>query len=55
MGASAAIPKIGGLNRPGTYFLREGADAMQIRAYALQQVCRRAVVGVVVLLGLVEA
>ena len=55
MGASAAIPKIGGLNRPGTYVLREAADAMQIRAYAQQHGCRRAVVAGGGLLGLEAA
>ncbi len=55
MGASAAIPRIGGLNRPGSYVLREAADAMQIRAYAQQRGCRHAVVAGGGLLGLEAA
>ena len=55
MGASAAIPQIGGLNRPGSYVLREAADAIQIRAYAQQHGCRHAVVAGGGLLGLEAA
>ena len=54
-GASAAIPQIGGLNRPGSHVLREAADAIQIRAYAQQHGCRHAVVAGGGLLGLEAA
>ena len=55
MGASAAIPQIVGLNRPGSYVLREAADAIQIRAYVQQHGCRHAVVAGGGLLGLEAA
>ena len=55
MGASAATPTIGGLDRPGSFVLREAGDAMQIRAYAQQHGCRRAVVAGGGLLGLEAA
>ena len=55
MGSSAAVPPIGGLDRPGSFALREAGDAMQSRAYAQQQNCRRAVVAGGGLLGLEAA
>jgi NADPH-dependent 2,4-dienoyl-CoA reductase/sulfur reductase-like enzyme/ferredoxin len=55
MGSSAAVPPIGGLDRPGSFALREASDAMQIRAYAQQHNCRRAVVAGGGLLGLEAA
>jgi nitrite reductase (NADH) large subunit len=55
MGSSAAVPPIGGLNRPGSFALREAGDAMQIRAYVQQRDCRRAVVAGGGLLGLEAA
>jgi NADPH-dependent 2,4-dienoyl-CoA reductase/sulfur reductase-like enzyme/ferredoxin len=55
MGSSAAVPPIGGLDRPGSFALREAGDAMQIRAYAQQHDCRRAVVAGGGLLGLEAA
>jgi NAD(P)H-nitrite reductase large subunit len=55
MGSSAALPSIEGLDRPGSFVLREAADAMRIRAYAQQQRARRAVVAGGGLLGLEAA
>jgi nitrite reductase (NADH) large subunit len=55
MGASAAVPAIEGLDRPGSFVLREAADAMRIRGYAQQHGCRRAVVAGGGLLGLEAA
>ena len=55
MGASAAIPRSAGLNRPGTYVLREAADAMRIRALRTAARLRRAVVAGGGLLGLEAA
>jgi NADPH-dependent 2,4-dienoyl-CoA reductase/sulfur reductase-like enzyme/ferredoxin len=55
MGSSAAMPPIDGLNRPGVFALREAGDAMQLRAYAQQHGCRRAVVAGGGLLGLEAA
>ena len=55
MGASAAVPAIAGLDRPGSFVLRQAADAMQIRGYAQQHGCRRAVVAGGGLLGLEAA
>ncbi|HUO40181.1 MAG TPA: FAD-dependent oxidoreductase [Mycobacterium sp.] len=55
MGASAAVPPIDGLDRPGSFVLREAGDAMQIRAYAQEHGCRRAVVAGGGLLGLEAA
>ena len=55
MGASAATPTIGGLERPGSFVLREAGDAIQIRAYAQQHGCRHAVVAGGGLLGLEAA
>jgi NADPH-dependent 2,4-dienoyl-CoA reductase/sulfur reductase-like enzyme/ferredoxin len=55
MGASAAVPAIEGLDRPGSFALREAGDAMRIRAYAQQHRARRAVVAGGGLLGLEAA
>lgn len=55
MGSSAAIPPIDGVDRPGSFVLRLANDAMQIRGYAQQHGCRRAVVAGGGLLGLEAA
>jgi nitrite reductase (NADH) large subunit len=55
MGASAAVPDIAGLDRPGSFALREAGDAMRIRAYAQQHRAQRAVVAGGGLLGLEAA
>jgi nitrite reductase (NADH) large subunit len=55
MGASAAVPDIEGLDRPGSFALREAGDAMRIRAYAQQHGGRHAVVAGGGLLGLEAA
>ncbi len=55
MGASAAVPPIDGLGRPGSFVLRQAGDAMQIRGYVQQNRCRRAVVAGGGLLGLEAA
>ncbi|GAB2546293.1 FAD-dependent oxidoreductase [Nocardia heshunensis] len=51
-GSSAALPEIDGLRRPGSFVLRTAADALDIRAYAQQRSCTRAVVAGGGLLGL---
>jgi NADPH-dependent 2,4-dienoyl-CoA reductase/sulfur reductase-like enzyme/ferredoxin len=55
MGSRASLPEIDGLNRPGSFVLREAGDAMAIRAYAQQHGCHRAVVAGGGLLGLEAA
>jgi nitrite reductase (NADH) large subunit len=55
MGASAAVPQIPGLDRPGSFVLREAGDAMRMRAYAQHHGSRRAVVAGGGLLGLEAA
>ena len=55
MGSNAAIPAIRGIDRPGSFVLRQAADAMHIRAYAQDRKCRRAVVAGGGLLGLEAA
>lgn len=55
MGASAALPTIGGLDRPGSFVLREAGDAMRIRSYVQQRGRSRAVVAGGGLLGLEAA
>ncbi|MGX1807233.1 FAD-dependent oxidoreductase [Nocardia sp. NPDC055321] len=55
MGASAAAPPIEGLHRPGSFVLREAADALRIRAYAQQHGSARALVAGGGLLGLEAA
>ncbi|GAB2446098.1 FAD-dependent oxidoreductase [Nocardia tengchongensis] len=54
-GASAALPDIEGLQRPGSFVLREAGDALNIRAYAQQRTCTRAIVAGGGLLGLEAA
>ncbi|MFD7842890.1 FAD-dependent oxidoreductase [Nocardia sp. NPDC059764] len=54
-GASAALPEIEGLHRPGSFVLREAGDALDIRAYAQQRSCTRAAVAGGGLLGLEAA
>ena len=54
-GLERGDPPIGGLDSPGSFVLREAGDAMQIRAYAQQHGCRRAVVAGGGLLGLEAA
>ncbi len=55
MGADAATPAVTGIDRPGSFVLRQAADAMRIRAYAQDGKCRRAVVAGGGLLGLEAA
>lgn len=55
MGASASVPALDGLDRPGSFVLREAGDAMGIRGYAQHHGCRRAVVAGGGLLGLEAA
>jgi nitrite reductase (NADH) large subunit len=55
MGSSASVPKIDGLDRPGSFVLREAGDAMRLRAYVQDHGCRRAVVAGGGLLGLEAA
>jgi NAD(P)H-nitrite reductase large subunit len=44
MGAAAVVPPIDGFGLPGTFVLREAADALGIRAFVQQHGARRAVV-----------
>jgi NADPH-dependent 2,4-dienoyl-CoA reductase/sulfur reductase-like enzyme/ferredoxin len=55
MGSSASVPKLDGLDLPGSFVLRQASDAMGIRAYAQQHGCRRTVVAGGGLLGLEAA
>ena len=55
MGSSASRPSIDGLDRPGSFVLREAGDAMRLRAYVQQHGCRNAVVAGGGLLGLEAA
>jgi NAD(P)H-nitrite reductase large subunit len=55
MGASADVPAIDGLSRPGSFVLRKAEDAMNVRAYVQEHGCRRAVVAGGGLLGLEAA
>jgi NADPH-dependent 2,4-dienoyl-CoA reductase/sulfur reductase-like enzyme/ferredoxin len=55
MGSSAAVPPIDGLPMPGAFVLREAADAIEIRAFAQEHGCWRAVVAGGGLLGLEAA
>ncbi len=54
-GSSSAVPAIGGFGKPGTFVLREAADAMAIRSYVQQHGASRAVVAGGGLLGLEAA
>jgi NADPH-dependent 2,4-dienoyl-CoA reductase/sulfur reductase-like enzyme/ferredoxin len=55
MGASADLPAIDGLCRPGSFVLRKAEDAMNIRTYVQEHDCHRAVVAGGGLLGLEAA
>jgi NADPH-dependent 2,4-dienoyl-CoA reductase/sulfur reductase-like enzyme/ferredoxin len=54
-GSSGAVPDIEGYGLPGSFVLREAADAMKIRAYAQAHNSRRAVIAGGGLLGLEAA
>ncbi len=54
-GSSSLVPALKGFGRPGTFVMREAADAMAIRSYAQQHGARRAVVAGGGLLGLEAA
>ena len=54
-GSSGAVPAIPGYGLPGSFVLREAADAMKIRAYAQAHNARRAVIAGGGLLGLEAA
>lgn len=55
MGSRAAVPSVGGINRPGSFVLRQAGDAMGLRGYVQQHGCRRALVAGGGLLGLEAA
>jgi NADPH-dependent 2,4-dienoyl-CoA reductase/sulfur reductase-like enzyme/ferredoxin len=55
MGSSSAVPAIEGFGMPGSFVMREAADAMAIRSYAQQHGARTAVVAGAGLLGLEAA
>jgi nitrite reductase (NADH) large subunit len=55
MGSSSAVPPLDGFGMPGTFVLRQAADAAQIRGYAQQHAGRNAVVAGGGLLGLEAA
>jgi nitrite reductase (NADH) large subunit len=55
MGSSSTVPAIEGYGLPGSFVLREAADAMKMRAFAQEQNCRHAVVAGGGLLGLEAA
>jgi nitrite reductase (NADH) large subunit len=55
MGSSASTPPIEGLDRPGSFVLRQAGDAMGIRSYVQRHGCQRAVVAGGGLLGLEAA
>lgn len=56
MGSSSMVPpSIEGFGRPGTFVIRDAADAMALRAYAQEHACGRAVVAGAGLLGLEAA
>jgi NADPH-dependent 2,4-dienoyl-CoA reductase/sulfur reductase-like enzyme/ferredoxin/pSer/pThr/pTyr-binding forkhead associated (FHA) protein len=55
MGSSSAVPPIEGFGTPGSFVMREAADAMAIRSYVQQTGARRAVVSGAGLLGLEAA
>jgi NAD(P)H-nitrite reductase large subunit len=55
MGSAGRVPAIEGFGIPGTFVLREAADAMAMRAYAQQHACQHAVVAGGGLLGLEAA
>lgn len=55
MGAASAVPPIDGIERHGSFVLRDAADALRIRSYVQQRRCDRAVVAGGGLLGLEAA
>ena len=55
MGSSSTVPPIDGFGCPGSFVMREAADAISIRAYVQQHGCRQAVVAGGGLLGLEAA
>lgn len=55
MGSSSSIPPIPGFGKPGSFVLRNAADAIAIRAYDQQRGCHNAVVSGGGLLGLEAA
>ncbi len=54
-GSQAFVPRIDGFGMPGTFVLREAADAMAIRGYVQEKRCTQAVVAGGGLLGLEAA
>ncbi len=55
MGSSSAVPAVQGFGKPGSFVMREAADAMAIRGYFQQRRARTAVVAGAGLLGLEAA
>jgi nitrite reductase (NADH) large subunit len=55
MGSSSALPAINGFGAPGSFVMREAADAMAIRSFAQQHDARRAIVAGGGVLGLEAA
>ena len=55
MGSSSTVPPVDGFGCPGSFVMREAADAISIRAYVQQKGCREAVVAGGGLLGLEAA
>lgn len=55
MGSAAAVPPLDGIDRPGSFALRQAGDAMRLRSYVQQRGCRNAVVAGGGLLGLEAA
>lgn len=55
LGSRSSIPPVENFGMAGTFVLREAEDAMQIRAYAQDYACRRAIVAGGGLLGLEAA
>lgn len=55
MGSSSAVPPVEGFGRPGSFVMREAADAMAIRGYVQRHGARNAVVAGAGLLGLEAA
>ncbi len=55
MGSGSSVPPVEGFGCPGSFVMRNAADAMAIRAYVQQKGCRQAVVAGGGLLGLEAA
>ena len=55
MGSGSTVPSIDGFGRPGTFVVREAADAIAVRAYAQEHDAHEAVVAGAGLLGLEAA